>query len=57
MNPSIRLVSIEGCWGQPIYPPQPPKPRMADLLPEQSRLRPAARALFKALLKKEKPNG
>jgi hypothetical protein len=50
MKTTIKLISIEGRWGQPIYPPKPPIPKLADLLPERIRLRPQALALMNSII-------
>jgi hypothetical protein len=44
---NVKLISIEGRWGQPIYPPVPPLPKVADLFPERGPLRPRAAAIMK----------
>lgn len=48
-NPSIRLVSIVGRWDQPVFPPPPPKPSLAELIHKNGPLRPQARLLNKEL--------
>jgi hypothetical protein len=48
---NIKLISIEGRWGQPIYPPVPPLPKVADLFPERGPLRPRAAAIMNLLMK------
>lgn len=55
-NNTIKLISIEGRWGQPIYPPTPPMPRLADLLPERIRLRPQALALMNSIMTRNQEN-
>ena len=42
-NPSIRLISVVGRWDQPLYPPQPPKPSLLELVQKTGPLRPQAR--------------
>jgi hypothetical protein len=44
-NPSIRLISVIGRWDQPLYPPPPPKPSLAELVCSHGPLRPQARLL------------
>jgi hypothetical protein len=44
-HPSIRLISVVGRWDQPLYPPPPPKPSLAELVQQQGPLRPQARLL------------
>lgn len=44
-KPSIRLISIVGRWDQPLYPPQPPSPSLAELMNKNGPPRPQARLL------------
>jgi hypothetical protein len=44
-HPSIRLISVIGRWDQPLYPPPPPKPSLAELVRSNGPLRPQARLL------------
>jgi hypothetical protein len=44
-HPSIRLISVIGRWDQPLYPPPPLKPSLAELVRHTGPLRPQARLL------------
>ena len=47
----IKLISIEGRWGQSLYPPVPPPPPVSAFFPEKAPMRPHARLLLAALSK------
>jgi len=48
---NVKLISIEGRWGQSLYPPVPPPPKVSALFPEKAPMRPQARLLLAALSK------